>query len=64
MARDFGNTFDGYVAHDVGTTLNCGEVEALAAVLIVLGFPELADVWIEAHALGDDEGDSHYQPEP
>lgn len=64
VAADFASAFDGYVAGDVGTALNCGEVEALAALLTALGHPDLAATWIECHAEGDDEGDSHYRAHP
>ena len=61
VATGFVAAFDGYVADDVGTSLNCGEVEALAALLEALGHPDLAQAWIDAHADGDDEGDFHYR---
>lgn len=63
VAQDFVSAFDGYVAGDVATSLNCGETEALAAMLTALGREDLGATWIEAHARGDEEGDSHHQTE-
>ena len=51
----------GDMAGDLGPTLSCGEVEALAEMLRAIGEPASADMWIEAHAAGDDEGDAHYR---
>lgn len=62
IAHAFTDAFDGYCAYDVGTALNCGEADALADLLAALGAPNLADTWIDAHAQGDDEGDSHFRP--
>lgn len=51
-----------YLAHDLGPELGCVEVDALAGMLRALGEVETAEMWIEAHAKGDDEGDLHYRP--
>ncbi len=49
-------------ACEVGPTMACGEVEALAGMLRALGEPASADMWIEGHCVADDEGDQHYRP--
>lgn len=51
----------GDLAADVATQLSCIEVEALAGMLRAIGEPASADMWIEARAEGDDEGDDHYR---
>jgi len=51
----------GDLAADLAAQLSCGEVEALAGMLRAIGEPASADMWIEAHAEGDDEGDAHYR---
>ncbi|MGR6922578.1 hypothetical protein ACU635_50705 [[Actinomadura] parvosata] len=61
IAAGFVTAFDYYCAHDVATTLNCGEVNALAELLAAMDEPDLAATWIDAHADGDDEGDMHYR---
>jgi hypothetical protein len=51
---------DGALASDLGTQLTCTEVEALCALFEASGDQEAAQMWREAHAAGDDEGDDHY----
>lgn len=51
----------GDLAGDVAPQLSCEEVEALAGMLRALGEPASADMWINAHAETDDEGDAHHQ---
>jgi hypothetical protein len=63
VAASFLETFDLYVANDIGTRLSCSEVNALADLLTALGRPDLASAWIEAHARGDDSGDANYRGE-
>jgi hypothetical protein len=50
----------GDMAAELGTQLTCVEVEALAGMLRALGEPASADMWINAHAVADDEGDAHH----
>lgn len=50
---------DGEIADEVGTSLNCTEVEALADLFRATGHEDAAQVWIDCHAEGDDCGDSH-----
>lgn len=47
-------------AGDVAATLNCGEVDALADLLRAAGATDMAELWIERHAEGDEEGDAHH----
>lgn len=54
---------DGMLASDLGESLNCGEVERLANFLRAHDHSRAADMWLERHATGDDEGDSHYKGE-
>ncbi|MER7063921.1 hypothetical protein [Streptomyces albidoflavus] len=61
VATAFTEAFDGYTADDVAARFTCIEIEALAELLKALGRPDLADTWIEAHALDDDKGDAHYR---
>lgn len=43
-------------------SMNCSEVEALAEVLRLAGYSDLADAIIDDHAAGDNEEDDlHYQ---
>jgi hypothetical protein len=51
---------DGMLAGDLGERLTCSEVEALAEVFEFAGSEDGAQTWLDAHAEGDDEGDSHY----
>lgn len=51
----------GDLAGDLAASLNCVEADALAGMLRALGEPATADMWIEVHAEGDDEGDAHHQ---
>jgi hypothetical protein len=62
VTRFCGVFSDVTLAHDVGTTLGCREAEALAGILRALGEPAAADMWLDAHAHGDEPGDQHYQP--
>ncbi|MFI9558852.1 hypothetical protein [Nonomuraea endophytica] len=63
IADAFTDAWNGYLADDVGTALSCGETNALADLLTAFGHPNLAATWIHAHSQGDDEGDSHYNPD-
>ena len=49
------------LATEVATSLACSEVDALVGLLRQLDANTAADGWIAAHALGDDEGDTHYR---
>lgn len=49
--------------HMNATHFNCSEAEAVAGLLRALGGDEDADVFMEAHAEGDMEGDEHYRVE-
>lgn len=52
---------DRATAGDVGPKLTCSEAEALAIILRAVDAAEVADVWLDGHAMGDDEEDEHYQ---
>ncbi|MFJ3907485.1 hypothetical protein [Streptomyces vinaceus] len=54
---------DGMLASDIGERLTCGEVERLAGFLKAHDHGRAAAMWLECHAEGDDEGDSHYMGE-
>ena len=43
--------------HDIGSALNCGECNALFALLMAFNAPEAAEALLQAHVAGDDEGD-------
>lgn len=51
---------DASVWDGIAPNLTCGEVEALADVFRAAGHDDLADEWIKAHAVSDDEGDQHH----
>ncbi len=62
---DLANLFDdGMLASHVADKLTCSEVESLAEFFRAVDHPQVADLWVECHAEGDDEGDLHYQGEP
>lgn len=61
-AQAFADTFnDGLLMNHVGPRLTCTEVEALAGMLRTIGAGHAADRWVTAHAVGDEEGDVHYE---
>ncbi|MEU9890215.1 hypothetical protein [Sphaerisporangium sp. NPDC051011] len=62
VADNFTDHFDDDLAHDLATLLTCSEVEALADLLTAMERSGLAEVWIDAHADGDDAGDLHHRP--
>lgn len=51
---------DSDLLDNISTALTCSEADALADLLRFFDYDESADVLIEAHATGDDEGDSHW----
>ncbi|WP_030277081.1 hypothetical protein [Streptomyces sp. NRRL B-24484] len=59
VADRFGEAFGQIAAGDIAELLTCGELNALADVMRSLGYPGRAEMWTEAHAQGDAEGDSH-----
>ena len=50
---------DGLLAQNLGQSLTCSEVNALADMFLAHDMREAADLWLEAHAVGDDCGDQH-----
>jgi hypothetical protein len=62
VTRFCGVFSDVSLAHDVAPTLGCREADALAGILRALGEPAAADMWLDAHASGDEVGEQHYQP--
>ncbi|NKS56554.1 hypothetical protein GS504_03410 [Rhodococcus hoagii] len=65
MAEALAEKFSyGDTADAVAERLSCCEVDALAEFLRATGRPRAADSWIQCHAPGDDEGDSHYLGDP
>jgi hypothetical protein len=60
LAARFIRLCSGELADEVATALSCSEVDSLAAMLRALGQDDLAEVWIAAHAEGDESGDAHY----
>lgn len=68
-ATDALNTFldtwqDGHQASDLAQKLTCGELDALAELFRENGRDDIADQWIESHAPGDEQGDSHFAGDP
>jgi hypothetical protein len=61
VAENFADSFAFGLANDIATKLNCGETDDLAALLTVIGRPDLSTYWIQVHARADDSGDLHYQ---
>lgn len=51
----------GDLAGDIAPSLSCTETDALAGMLRALGEPATADMWLNAHAQADEEGDAHHQ---
>jgi hypothetical protein len=49
-------------ANDVAPRMTCTEVEAVISMLRAVGGQDAAATWLDAHAAGDEEGDSHYRP--
>lgn len=47
---------------DNAERFTCSEIEAVAHLVRAVG-QDWADSLVEAHAVGDDEGDSHYRPD-
>ena len=47
-------------ACDLGPSMACIEVDALAGLLRAAGHPAAADAWVREHATADDEGDAHH----
>ncbi len=65
MAEALAEKFShGDTADAIAERLSCCEVDALAEFLRATGHHRAADCWIECHAPGDDEGDSHYLGDP
>ncbi|WP_067565860.1 hypothetical protein [Nocardia acidivorans] len=57
---DIVDVFDnGEMAHDLGKTFSCWEIECIAQLLRAAYHDEVADYWVHRHALDDDCGDSH-----
>lgn len=56
---------DPYFLGDVATSISCGEVDRIAALLRACNLPYAAERLIHAHSEEDDEGDEHYHyPDP
>ena len=51
---------DGELADDIGPKLACGEVDVLADLFTATDEAEIAEMWLDSHARGDDEGDLHF----
>ena len=54
---------DDMLAHHLAEKLTCHEAEALAELFRAFGREDEADMWISAHAEGDDIDDDHYKEE-
>lgn len=52
-------TFDSYVAYDVGPRLTCSELDSLATVFAVAGHTHVAETWVMAHGAEDEVEDRH-----
>ena len=53
------------MAEDIPVRLTCSEADAVAEHLRELGATELAETWLDEHALGDREVDeAHYDRAP
>lgn len=63
-ADSFGELFGKYgagLSWTLAEGMTCSEVEAFAALLDELGYPDGAQSWIDAHAEADEPGDMHYK---
>lgn len=59
-AEEFVST-GGLLGPLLGPNLRCAEAEALAGLLRACGYTDAANDLIDGHALGDEEGDDHYE---
>lgn len=57
--NDMAHTFRSMGTAESAQHLTCTELDALARVLSVAGWPEAARSFVEAHAASDEEGDAH-----
>ncbi|MFF3692014.1 hypothetical protein [Streptomyces sp. NPDC002221] len=62
---EFASLFnDGMLASHVAERFTCSEAEGIAEFFRAVEHPDVADLWLECHAEGDDdEDDLHYQGE-
>jgi hypothetical protein len=63
VVKTFIDTFGAYTACDVGPALTCTEVDALYDLLTAMDSPDLAEMWVDGHAEGDEPDDLHYRPD-
>lgn len=52
---------DPMLAEHLGGKLTCIEAERFAAFVGAWVAPEVAETWLDMHAVEDDEGDDHYE---
>ncbi|MGW2539664.1 hypothetical protein ACWC5I_02005 [Kitasatospora sp. NPDC001574] len=53
---EFADLFnDSMLAHDIGEKLNCGEADVLVRFFARVHREEVAELWLESHADGDDD---------
>lgn len=63
-AASFGEAFGKHgagLSWNMAEGMTCTEVEAFAALLVELGYPEGAQSWIDVHSASDEPGDMHYE---
>ena len=48
------------LADDLAARLTCAELNALVNLIDAAGDNATATAWLEAHSLGDEEGDEHW----
>jgi len=59
LGRYLDLTYDAHL--DQATGFTCTEAQAYHDLLVAAGRPGHADQYLEAHAEGDEPGDTHYQ---
>ncbi|NNC14112.1 hypothetical protein HII28_19855 [Planctomonas sp. JC2975] len=49
------------MADYIAPAMSCEEIDALYGLLYAMGEPATADMWMTAHARGDQAGERHYR---
>lgn len=52
---------DPMLADQMGAAFGCGEIAIITDFLNAWGEPEAATIWVDMHAVGDEEDDEHYE---
>ena len=45
---------------EIASSLNCNEVDSLAAILKSYGEASASGLWLQVHSLSDERGDVHF----